>query len=179
VADDLDGILTMENNKMKLLLQNDDPTRAKGLQVKMNQAVSSSKFESKLGFEKSTEMLEVSYIYGDEDTVFFDVLSPIQIGFFVFFFVFLISGIGFLKERKSGTLEKLMSTPILRGRNCHSLPHPVWYIRNYSNHYRCFVFCHCLGCCSCWIDLECNLNQFNPSVGGFIFRYASFRICCI
>jgi ABC-2 type transport system permease protein len=114
VTDDLDGILKMKNNKIELLLQNDDPTRAKGLQIKINQAVSSQP-ENKLSLESSTDKMGVSYIYGDEDTIFFDVLSPILIGFFVFFFVFLISGIGFLKERTSGTLEKLMSTPILRG----------------------------------------------------------------
>jgi ABC-2 type transport system permease protein len=114
ISDDLDGILKMENNKIVLFLRNDDPSRAKGLQIKINQAIS-SQFQSKLGFENSSEKMEISYIFGDEDTVFFDVLSPILIGFFVFFFVFLISGIGFLKERTSGTLEKLMSTPILRG----------------------------------------------------------------
>ena len=54
-------------------------------------------------------------MYGSSETVFFDVLSPILIGFFVFFFVFLISGIGLLKERTTGTLERLMSTPIRRG----------------------------------------------------------------
>src|SRR5699024_9689677 len=53
--------------------------------------------------------------YGDEETVFFDVLSPILVGYFVFFFTFLISGIGLLKERTSGTLERLMATPIRRG----------------------------------------------------------------
>jgi ABC-2 type transport system permease protein len=59
--------------------------------------------------------METNYVYGSSETVFFDVLSPILIGFFVFFFVFLISGIGLLKERTSGTLERLMSTPIRRG----------------------------------------------------------------
>ena len=33
----------------------------------------------------------------------------------MFFFTFLISGIGLLKERTSGTLERLMATPIRRG----------------------------------------------------------------
>lgn len=36
------------------------------------------------------------------------------IGFFVFFFVFLITGIALLKERTSGTLERLLATPIKR-----------------------------------------------------------------
>jgi ABC-2 type transport system permease protein len=55
-----------------------------------------------------------NYIYGDEDLSFFDTLNPILIGFFVFFFVFLISGMSLLKERTSKTLEKLLATSIKR-----------------------------------------------------------------
>lgn len=55
------------------------------------------------------------YMYGSADSTFFDTFSPILIGFFVFFFVFLISGIALLRERTTGTLEKLLSTPIKRG----------------------------------------------------------------
>ena len=36
------------------------------------------------------------------------------IGFIVFFLVFVVAGISFLQERTSGTLEKLLSTPIRR-----------------------------------------------------------------
>lgn len=67
-----------------------------------------------LDAQKDTDVLDVRYVYGDEETEYFDVLSPLLVGFFVFFFVFLISGIGLLKERTSGTLERLMSTPIQR-----------------------------------------------------------------
>lgn len=42
------------------------------------------------------------------------MLNPILIGFFVFFFVFLISGIALLRERTTGTLERLVATPIKR-----------------------------------------------------------------
>ncbi|MDZ5010261.1 ABC transporter permease subunit, partial [Clostridium perfringens] len=58
--------------------------------------------------------IERDYIYGNEDTNIFDSITPILIGFFVFFFVFLISGISLLKERTSGTLNKLLATPIKR-----------------------------------------------------------------
>ena len=54
------------------------------------------------------------YFYGDKDATYFDTINPILIGFFVFFFTFLISGIGLLKERTSGTLERLLSSPIKR-----------------------------------------------------------------
>lgn len=58
--------------------------------------------------------ISTDYIYGDADTTFFDTIGPIFIGFFVFFFVFLIAGISFLRERTTGTLERLMATPIKR-----------------------------------------------------------------
>lgn len=70
--------------------------------------------KTELDQDQDEDDMDVTYVYGDEDTEYFDVLSPLLVGFFVFFFVFLISGIGLLKERTSGTLERLMSTPIRR-----------------------------------------------------------------
>ena len=54
------------------------------------------------------------YQYGDENTSFFTSMIPVLIGFVVFFFVFLISGMALLKERTSGTLERLLATPVKR-----------------------------------------------------------------
>ncbi|WP_412990370.1 ABC transporter permease [Pediococcus siamensis] len=54
------------------------------------------------------------YVYGDAATGFFDKILPILMGFFVFFFVFLISGMALLKERTSGTLDRLLATPVKR-----------------------------------------------------------------
>ena len=54
------------------------------------------------------------YIYGNKDTTFFTKIVPILMGFFVFFFVFLISGMALLKERTTGTLDRLLATPVKR-----------------------------------------------------------------
>lgn len=54
------------------------------------------------------------YNYGDSDTGFFDKIAPILMSFFTFFFVFLISGMALLKERTSGTLDRLLATPVKR-----------------------------------------------------------------
>ena len=62
---------------------------------------------------KSPEIKE-SYEYGNEDTGFFASMIPVLIGFVVFFFVFLISGMALLKERTSGTLDRLLATPVKR-----------------------------------------------------------------
>ena len=62
---------------------------------------------------KAPEIKE-SYQYGDKNTGFFARMIPILISFVVFFFVFLISGMALLKERTSGTLERLLATPVKR-----------------------------------------------------------------
>ena len=61
----------------------------------------------------STDLTE-HYDYGDENTGFFAKMIPILMGFMVFFFVFLISGMALLKERTSGTLDRLLATPVKR-----------------------------------------------------------------
>lgn len=54
------------------------------------------------------------YIYAGANATFFDQALPALVTFFVFFFVFLISGISLLSERTSGTLSRLLATPIRR-----------------------------------------------------------------
>lgn len=63
----------------------------------------------------SAYSVNTHYLYGSSDSTFFDTILPIMIGFVVFFFVFLISGIALLKERTTGTLNRLLATPIKRG----------------------------------------------------------------
>ncbi|RKP58067.1 ABC transporter permease [Cohnella endophytica] len=118
VSDKLDGALISKDGHWSLLLENVDPTAAKAMQMKVGQIMAGLLLQN--GQQGSMDLsqassLPVEYVYGNADSTFFDVLSPILIGFFVFFFVFLISGIGLLRERTTGTLERLMSTPIRRG----------------------------------------------------------------
>lgn len=54
------------------------------------------------------------YHYGNSDTGFFNKIVPILIAFFIFLFVFLISGMALLKERTTGTLDRLLATPVKR-----------------------------------------------------------------
>ncbi|MBS6066895.1 MAG: ABC transporter permease [Limosilactobacillus fermentum] len=67
------------------------------------------------GTSSATTHIKSTYRYGDSSTGYFTKILPIFMGFFVFFFVFLISGIGLLRERSSGTLDRLLATPVRRG----------------------------------------------------------------
>ncbi len=50
------------------------------------------------------------FIYGTGD--FFNSFAPALVGFVVFFLVFILTGISFLRERIGGTLERLLATPV-------------------------------------------------------------------
>lgn len=54
------------------------------------------------------------YNYGDSNTGFFAKIIPILMGFFIFLFVFLVSGMALLNERIHGTLDRLLATPVKR-----------------------------------------------------------------
>lgn len=100
------GWLAVAPTTIKLTLLNDNPSQAKILTMQLAQILQPT--------PASPNSLETDYVYGGKETVIFDIFSPMLIGFFVFFFVFLITGIALLKERTSGTLERLLATPIKR-----------------------------------------------------------------
>lgn len=53
-------------------------------------------------------------IYGSPDADQLDALGPVFVGYFAYFFVFILTGISFLRERQGGTLERLLATPVRR-----------------------------------------------------------------
>ena len=58
--------------------------------------------------------LQVEYLYGGPDRTLLDHLAPLFIAYFAFFFTFLLSAVSFLRERTTGTLERLLATPLRR-----------------------------------------------------------------
>jgi len=54
-------------------------------------------------------------VYGSGNGDALNAFAPALIGFFGFFFVFILTGISFLRERIGGTLERLLATPVARG----------------------------------------------------------------
>ncbi|HXG41062.1 MAG TPA: ABC transporter permease [Candidatus Limnocylindrales bacterium] len=55
---------------------------------------------------------ETIYLPADADAL--DALAPVFLGYFAYFFVFILTGISFLRERLGGTLERLLATPVTR-----------------------------------------------------------------
>jgi ABC-2 type transport system permease protein len=58
--------------------------------------------------------IERATVYGSPNATQLDSLAPVVVGFFAYFFVFILTGISFLRERVGGTLERLLATPVSR-----------------------------------------------------------------
>jgi ABC-2 type transport system permease protein len=58
--------------------------------------------------------MKASFVYGHENESTFDTFGYVFLGVFSFFFVFIISGVSLVRERSSGTLERLLMTRIRR-----------------------------------------------------------------
>ncbi|MEW9579951.1 ABC transporter permease [Bacillus toyonensis] len=102
----IDAVIHLENGKMNLLLEGSDSSK--------NRAVLQILQKSTEKNDASIMKPEVNYLHGSKDFTMFDGLGPVLIGFFTFFFVFILSGVSFVRERLSGTLERLLSTPVRR-----------------------------------------------------------------
>ncbi|WP_313627734.1 ABC transporter permease [Enterococcus italicus] len=122
----LDAVITVKNDVVKVTYKNEDASKTAQIKnliehllaSQTNQTMSKElqilAKKANTSVQIPTYQIQAAYIYGDGNQTFFDKIIPVLIGFFVFFFVFLISGIALLRERTSGTLERLLATPIRR-----------------------------------------------------------------
>jgi ABC-2 type transport system permease protein len=58
--------------------------------------------------------VEVRSLFGDEDLDTLDLFGGPFIGLIVFFLVYVVTSVSFLRERSQGTLERLMASPLRR-----------------------------------------------------------------
>ena len=63
----------------------------------------------------SLPTIEHTTLYGTPSADPMANFAPAIVGFFAYFFVYLLTGVSFLRERTGGTLERLMATPVARG----------------------------------------------------------------
>jgi ABC-2 type transport system permease protein len=63
----------------------------------------------------SPPTIEHTTLYGAPSGDPISMFAPAIVGFFAYFFVYVLTGVSFLRERTGGTLERLMATPVTRG----------------------------------------------------------------
>jgi ABC-2 type transport system permease protein len=59
--------------------------------------------------------IEHTTVYGTPSSDPITNFAPAIVGFFAYFFDYILTGVSFLRERTGGTLERLMATPVARG----------------------------------------------------------------
>lgn len=102
----IDSYLFFDNGAPSIVLEGSDPT--------VN-SVTMKRLKEGLQFllpENSNANFDVEFLHGSSHMRQFDYFGPVLLGFFVFFFIFLIAGVSFLRERTTGTLERLMASPL-------------------------------------------------------------------
>lgn len=105
----IDAIVSLQGGIPQMKLEGSDPAKSKSVMLLMQTVIGESNPAG-----PSSHKPTVSYLHGSEKMASFDNFGPVLIGFFIFFFVFLIAGVSFLRERTGGTLERLLSTPLRR-----------------------------------------------------------------
>lgn len=111
-AGDIDAYITIQGTAPEVVLEGSNPAANRAVMMALQEAVQGLQPAAVSGGGQIQP--QISYLYGAEDMKTIDRFGPIMIGVFVFFFVFLIAGVSFLRERTTGTLERLLSTPLKR-----------------------------------------------------------------
>ncbi|MEI7885633.1 MAG: ABC transporter permease [Clostridia bacterium] len=115
-----DAFIIFKNNLLVMTIEGADPTLSKLVLATISKELTenmyfnlmlSSQFPA--GSQLSLQP-EIKYLYGSQTLSNFDAMAPLLMGFFIFFFVFLIAGVSFLRERISGTLDRILATPLKR-----------------------------------------------------------------
>lgn len=105
---EIDAIISMLDGSLSVKLEGSDPSANKAV-IFIMQKISQDLDPAAGNIESN-----ITFLHGSQDMAAFDNFGPVLVGFFVFFFVFLVSGIAFLRERTGGTLERLLATPLRR-----------------------------------------------------------------
>jgi len=101
--------------RLELVLEGSNPGQRQAVTFALTAALAQGLPANLSVAERPRVEFETRYIYGGEEYDFLDSFAPVYIAFFAFFFVFLLTGVSFLRERSQGTMERLLATPVGRG----------------------------------------------------------------
>jgi ABC-2 type transport system permease protein len=105
-----DAMVEFRENSANVTVEGSDPTRTSAIVGQVEAALTHLILDVPL-----TAFVKVSYLYGGPEYSLLDYLAPVLIAVFAFFFIFILSTVSFLRERTSGTLERLLASPLTRG----------------------------------------------------------------
>jgi len=101
---DIDAVFTMQDLNLRIAMY-ESSTKSGGAMKAIQNAIASL---------NPAGQMEVSFLIGDPDDSLFDSMGYVFFGVISFFLTFIISGMALVRERSSGTLERMLMTPVTR-----------------------------------------------------------------
>lgn len=101
----VDAVLLQNGAQLQLKFLENDGIKVGAVNKVIQKAVSS--------LQKGAD-IQLTFLYGKENGSLFDHLGYIMLCVMAFFFVFILSGVSFVRERSHGTLERFILSPIRR-----------------------------------------------------------------
>jgi len=107
-ANEVDAVIEFQDGRANVLFEGSDPAKIRAVRLVVVEAM------RRASPSAARTAPALSFLHGNAEMSAFDNFGPVLLGFFVFFFTFMVSGVTFVQERKSGTLERMLATPIRR-----------------------------------------------------------------
>jgi ABC-2 type transport system permease protein len=118
----VDAVLTLpsdlelppsEHRHVLLHLEGTDPGVSRHILTVLNQVLPAVSVRA-LAPDGQPLTVDARFLHGGPGFDQLDYLAPVFIGFFAFFFIFLLTSVSFLRERMHGSMERLMVSPVSR-----------------------------------------------------------------
>jgi ABC-2 type transport system permease protein len=107
-ANQIDAIIRREGGTLVVKVEGSDPMATRATMRALQTAMMG------LAGARAPIVPKMEFLHGDANLAAFDNFGPVLLGFFVFLFTFMVSGMSFVRERSSGTLERMLATPLRR-----------------------------------------------------------------
>ncbi len=120
-ADFTAGFYKNRQATIDLRLEGSNPARSQQIAARVTQAAMKALAGQMLSAQGASAgaadlpvTVNASYLYAGESFDTMDFVAPAYIAFLVFFLVFILTCVSFLRERSQGTMERLLATPASR-----------------------------------------------------------------
>jgi len=110
---EVDAVVWLDGTTLHIQIEGADPLESGSIGGAIQRALTDAVAGGNLAL--AGPAVKIDQLYGGPDYSILDYLAPVLVAFFAFFFIFLLSAVSFLRERTTGTLERLMATPLRRG----------------------------------------------------------------
>lgn len=104
-------LLGRETAPLEIVVEGSRPGKAPMLMQGLNQAIARL---AAAGSGVGTVEPKVTYLYAGPEYKSIDYFAPTYVALFAFLFVYLLTAVGFLRERTLGTFERLLASPLTK-----------------------------------------------------------------